>query len=137
MDDGVPAVELVGIDRVLRTFYAALSGAPRERRWHQLRALFEAGSRVRTGDGTELHVDEYIRQAREEESPRTLVEVDRAVRVDRDLAFVASAYRAFSDGDAAVLGVNEFVLRKVEARWRIAGAAADPGRAPHGGVEAR
>jgi hypothetical protein len=121
---GVSAMDLVGIDRVLRTFYAALSGAP-DRRWHQFLALFERGSRVRIADGSEFPIEQYVQQVRDDEESRTVIEIDRAIRVDGALAFVASAYRAHDDSAAAVLGVNEFLLRKTEARWRIAGTTTD------------
>jgi hypothetical protein len=121
----VSAVDLVGIDRVLRTFYGALSGAAPERRWHQFRALFERGSWMRCADGFEIPIEQYVEQEREAERPTTVIEMDRAIRVDGALAFVASAYRAFDEDGGAVLGVNEFLLRKAEARWRIAGTTTD------------
>ena len=55
---GESAVDLVGIDRVLRTFYAAFSGPPAQQRWHQFRALFEPGSWMRSADGSELPIEQ-------------------------------------------------------------------------------
>jgi hypothetical protein len=124
---GVSAVDLVGIDRVLRAFYAALRARP-EPRWHALRALFEPGSRVRLAPGVEVRLEEYVRRVRDGALPAGMVEVDRAARVEGELAFVASAWRAPTDGGATVLGVNEFLLRKAEARWRVAGSAGRPAR---------
>lgn len=122
---GASAVDLVGIDRVLRTFYAALSGPPAQQRWDQFRALFEPGSWMRSADGSELPIEQFIQHAHDDERPRTVIEIERAIRVDGALAFVASAYRAIADDGVAALGVNEFLLRKTQSRWRIAGTIAD------------
>jgi hypothetical protein len=113
----VSAVDLVGTDRVLRTFYAALSGAPPGRRWHQFRALFEPGSWMRSAGGSEFPIEQFIQQARDAERPRTVIEIDRAIRVGGALAFIASAYASSWEDWCYAASL------RVDVRWLVPLAA--------------
>jgi hypothetical protein len=123
----VDAVDFVGIDRAIRRLYAALSGDAACRRWHEFRALFAAGAKIQLCGSdaaavpATLAVDELV--ARAKASPARslhLVETDRRVRVEGDLAVAESAYDGVTgEGARAAHGRNEVHLRRIERRWRI------------------
>jgi hypothetical protein len=117
----------VGLDRAIRTFYSSLSGAAAYRRWHQFRALFDEVAKIQLCGPPDpvlapgaFSAEEFIRAARERARSLELVETDRTVRIDGDLAVVESSYRATSaTGLVATRGINEIHLRRVARRWAI------------------
>jgi hypothetical protein len=127
----VSPADLIAIERVLRTFYEAPSGAPGGEQWDRFRALFVPGARVELGRGPPsdagLPIEACVALARAEGRDVWLREVERTLHVLGDVAVAISAFEAHGrDPPGASRGVNVVRLRKARGAWRVEGVTSRP-----------
>lgn len=126
--------DLIALERVLRTFYEAPSGAPADKQWDRFRALFAPGALVETGGGgpsePDVPVERFVALARREARDVWLREVERTLHVLGDVAVAVSAFEAHPPSSLdALRGVNVLRLRKARGTWAIEGLTSRPGHA--------